>query len=466
METRDIVCYLPIEIKSRELDAKIYLALRLIEKGFSVVIGRKSGVNYNIFLNKKPFVYFDKGISLSNWNFYSAIRASRGQLVEIDEEGAVGPNLNGLIVSHNNPCSELFSLIFTWGKFQKKLIEDNCIKLKKSVLKPTGHPSFDLLHKDLIHYYSKLVKSKKRIEPGYILINTNFPTCNGNISFEESKKLNENAKGLYTKEMKNFSDKLYKFQETNLLEFLKMIKNLSKSFPEKNIVVRPHPFERMEPYEQNLKYLKNVFVIKEGSAREFIVGAEAVIHYDCTTGIEAYIAGKKVISYCPFYDENFAAKIAMNISVKIVNSEDLIKYIKSNYKDENNDSVYIKAEKLNDLSNFMANVSTNATDQIISNIEAICDNFENLKFNPLKRLYYLQKIKINNLISRIKGKLKYASINTQSIENNQKTKFPYLEAKEILERLEIWYEHFSIDEKYEINKLEGDTYFIKKSKKN
>ena len=114
----------------------------------------------------------------------------------------------------------------------------------------------------------------------------------------------------------------------------------------------------------------------------------------------------------------------------------------------------------------MANVSTNATDQIISNIEAICDNFENLKFNPLKRLYYLQKIKINNLISRIKGKLKYASINTQSIENNQKTKFPYLEAKEILERLEIWYEHFSIDEKYEINKLEGDTYFIKKSKKN
>ena len=144
----------------------------------------------------------------------------------------------------------------------------------------------------------------------------------------------------------------------------------------------------------------------------------------------------------------------------------MIKYIKSNYKDENNDSVYTKAEKLNDLSNFMANVSKNATDQIISNIEAICDNFENLKFNPLKRLYYLQKIKINNLISRIKGKLKYASINTQSIKNNQKTKFPYLEAKEILERLEIWYEHFSIDEKYEINKLEGDTYFIKKSKKN
>ena len=100
-----------------------------------------------------------------------------------------------LTESHNNPSSELFSLIFTWGKFQKKVIEDNCKKLKKSVLKSTGHPSFDLLHKDLIYYYSKLSKSKIRIKPGYILINTNFATSNGHINFEESKKINENVQG-------------------------------------------------------------------------------------------------------------------------------------------------------------------------------------------------------------------------------------------------------------------------------
>ncbi len=466
MKTKEIVCYLPIEIKARELDAKIYLASRLIEKGFSVVIGRKSGVNYSIFLNKKPFVYFDKGISPRNWNFYSAIRASRGQIVEIDEEGAVSANFDGLILSHNNPCTELFSLIFTWGKFQKKVIEDNCKNLKKSVLKSTGHPSFDLLHKDLIHYYSKLSKSKKRIKPGYILINTNFATSNGHINFEESKKINENVKGVYSEEKKKMHDKAYKFQKTILLEFLKMIKNLSINFPEKNIIVRPHPIERMETYEEDLKYLKNVYIIKEGSPREFILGAEAVIHYDCTTGIESYIAGKKVISYCPFYDENFVSKISMNISVKIDNSEDLIKYIKSNYKDENNNTFNKRDEKLNDLSKFIANVRKNATDQIISNVEEICDNFENLKFKPLARLYYLQKIKINKLVFRIKEKLKRVSINTEAIKNNQKSKFPYLEAKEILERLEIWYEHFSINEKYEINKLEDDTYFIKKSKKN
>lgn len=466
MITKEIVCYLPIEIKARELDAKIYLALRLIEKGFSVVIGRKSGVNYQIFFNKKPFVYFDKGISPRNWNFYSAIIASRGQLVEIDEEGAVSANFDGLILSHNNPCSELFSLIFTWGKFQKKVIEDNCKKLKKSILKSTGHPSFDLLHKDLIYYYSKLSKTKIKIKPGYILINTNFATSNGYINFEESKKINENVKGVYSEEKKEMHDKAYKFQKIILLEFLKMIKKLSINFPEKNIIVRPHPIERMETYEDNLKFLENVHIIKEGSSREFILGAEAVIHYDCTTGIEAYIAGKQVISYCPFYDENFVSKIAMNIGLKINNTEDLIKYIKSNYKDEDNYTVDARNEKLDYLSKYIANVNRNATDQIISNVEEICDNFEILKLKPLERLYYLQKIKINKFFSRVKEKLKSLSTNTEAIKNNQKSKFAYLEAKEILERLEIWYEHFSINEKYEINKLEDDTYFIKKPKKN
>ena len=78
----------------------------------------------------------------------------------------------------------------------------------------------------------------------------------------------------------------------------------------------------------------------------------------------------------------------------------------------------------------------------------------------------MQKIKVNKLFSRIKEKLKSVSTNTEAIKNNQKSKFPYLEAKEILERLEIWYEHFSINEKYEINKLEDDTFLIKKPKKN
>ena len=36
MTSEKITCFLPIEVKARELDTKIYLALRLVERGFSM----------------------------------------------------------------------------------------------------------------------------------------------------------------------------------------------------------------------------------------------------------------------------------------------------------------------------------------------------------------------------------------------------------------------------------------------
>ena len=61
--------------------------------------------------------------------------------------------------------------------------------------------------------------------------------------------------------------------------------------------------EKMEIYKKEFKEFNNIEIIREGSAREWIVNSEAVIHYDCSTGIEALIARKNVISFCPFYDE-------------------------------------------------------------------------------------------------------------------------------------------------------------------
>ena len=75
MEPKDVSCYLPIEVKARELDTKLYLAISLVKKGFSVVIGAKSNIHKQMFKKNKPFIYFDKGISSLNSNFYNAINA-------------------------------------------------------------------------------------------------------------------------------------------------------------------------------------------------------------------------------------------------------------------------------------------------------------------------------------------------------------------------------------------------------
>lgn len=70
--------------------------------------------------------------------------------------------------------------------------------------------------------------------------------------------------------------------------FLNMIPVLSREFLEYTIIVRPHPTEKLEIWEEISKDLKNVKVIFEGSVGPWIQGVEFVIHNGCTTAIESY----------------------------------------------------------------------------------------------------------------------------------------------------------------------------------
>lgn len=466
MKPNNVTCYIPVEVKSRELDTKLYLALCLVERGFSVVIGRKTSVHNFMFLRGKPFIYFDKGISNRHWNFYNAIRFSNGLMVEIQEEGNISKDNLGLVLSHNNHCAQLFSLIFTWGKQQRDIIAQNCLKLNESILKVSGHPSFDLLHKDLIDYYSKLAKLHNNKKEDYILINTNFGIFNAYVTFDESKKLNKEVKELYNKEKRKQWKILSDFQEKVLSEFLKMTKSLSKSFPEKKIIVRPHPVERLKTYQEEFKDFKNVSVIREGSAREWIIGAESVIHYDCTTGIESFIAGKNVISFCPFYDEKLIAKLPFDISVKIKTIDELIKYIKDDYQNTELFTPEIRKKKLLNLENVFANIRKKASSEIIANVEELCETWNSTRVSLLKQRYYLLSFRFTNLIKRIKENIQNEPVDKKNIKNLANSKFPYLKKSEVVDRLNIWYNHLDIKEKFDVNDLANDAYLIKQINSN
>jgi len=466
MKIENITCYLPIEIKARELDSRLYLALRLLEKGFSVVIGQKTGVNRSMFSQKKPFIYFDKGVSRGDMSFYKAIQASNGLLVGIREEGIannLNVNIEELTYTYNNSSAEQFSLIFIWGKRSEKIIKTNCPNLNSSKLIVTGHPSFDLLHEDLINYYYKLRELKYKIKPGYILINTNFARNNGFLSFDRSKIFNIKNKDFFSDKLKKEYEEATLFEKKIFLEFLKMIKVLSNSFPEKNIVIRPHPIENSKTYEREFKEYSNIKVIKDGSAKEWIVGADTVIHHDCTTGIEAFFANKTVISYCPYSNENFTAKLTQDVSIKIYNLEDLISLIKSGSKNDKLSKIEKKKEKLLILDDRIANIKTSATNEIIKNIEKLCNDLDKPNHMQLKKIYYLAKLKLENLISRLSIKIKTENNDIENININQKSKFSNLEKDEILERFNIWYDHFSIKKRYEVNELEANTFLLKNS---
>lgn len=450
----NFVCYLPIEVKARELDTKIYLALKLVQKGFCVVIGGKPGLNKHMFYQKKPFIYVDKGISKGSSNFYKAIKSSNGLLVEIQEEGNIRLDSEIIIRIHNNFTANLFSLIFTWSNRAKEVIEKECPIINNVKVVASGHPSFDMLHDDLIEYFKKIRKLNSKIKSGYILINTNFSTANGIITFNDMRSYNIKDKEFHTEKEKKKYEASIEFEKKILSEFLKMIKAVSDTFIDKIIIVRPHPMENKNFYEEEFKENKNIKVIFEGSSKQWIADADVIIHHDCTTGVEAFIAGKKVISFCPYHDSNHVIKLPQDVSVKLNNIESIINYIKiKDIKD------HLDREKKNlELLKLTKNINSKnqkATDVIVSNLVELCNTYENKKRLFLKKWYYYLKFKILNKIGRIMIKSN-ASINTM-----RKKKFNYLKKEELEEKLNSWYELLPT-EKILVEELEKDTFLLKK----
>ena len=89
MSLKKSILYLPVEISKRELDSKILLALKAINKNFIVVIGRKSPL-IEYIKNSPP------GIFLSIWgahkNFketYKNIKSYGHKIAVMDEEGLI-----------------------------------------------------------------------------------------------------------------------------------------------------------------------------------------------------------------------------------------------------------------------------------------------------------------------------------------------------------------------------------------
>ena len=92
-------------------------------------------------------------------------------------------------------------------------------------------------------------------------------------------------------------------------------------FNKVNIIIRPHPSEDPEHWRNLAKNTPNVILQSKGDIASWIVGSKAVIHSSCTTGMEAFILGKPVLSFLPYTDHEYSTQISNKVS-KICKDED------------------------------------------------------------------------------------------------------------------------------------------------
>ena len=92
-------------------------------------------------------------------------------------------------------------------------------------------------------------------------------------------------------------------------DFQKLIPEIEDAFPEHTVVVRPHPTENQNVYQEIADRCPRVRVTNEGNVVPWLMAAKVLIHNGCTTGVEAYVMRTPAVSYRKmvndYYDDGF-----------------------------------------------------------------------------------------------------------------------------------------------------------------
>src|SRR5262249_12062065 len=105
-----------------------------------------------------------------------------------------------------------------------------------------------------------------------------------------------------------------------------LVREIARAFPDYDVILRPHPSEDPAFYRHVFAPYGTITVSKEGSVLDWIRSAELVVHTNCTTGIEAVLAGGRVLNMRPetFERGEFDKEVAKEAGVTANSIKDAV----------------------------------------------------------------------------------------------------------------------------------------------
>ena len=419
--------FIPIEIKRRDFPSRALLALEASNSNFNVFIGRKLEVDRLVF-RKKPGIYFGLVTTQAYSNFYKKLRKYGHIIFVNDEEGLVtfsDQMYFNLKVSNNT--LQYINLLFLWSKTHKEMFERKFPKYNK--FKVSGSPRFDLSKSGYIGIFDndrKIIYSKYK---KYILICCSF-------SFNNYFEKNINYLDILRKQkvIRNHTDekkylKYLKYNKEALNQFLDAIPILSKSFPDLDIIIRPHPSENNKIYLDISNNYHNVYVESRFSIHSWILNSMCIVHNYCTSSAEALSLNIPRFALRKSFDNEVHKSIPYEISDICENVNSLVLKIKK-LKDKN------EYRNNNDIMNFkkyLHNIDqeTFAYKIIIESIKKYLNKKNKIKINYISYFY----LKLVFLIKSLKRYfLNYKTINNSYIKH----KVDKIDKKDILDLFKIF----------------------------
>ncbi len=295
---------IPVENQVRELDAKLLLACFAADRGHPSYIGYKAAIDGHI--NSFPRgTYFAKSVTERSVKILRIAHMLGHRNVAWDEEALVHypPEIYYKRRLSADALVETDQLL-AWGQDNKTLFEDH-YGFPGTPIKVVGNPRIDLLRPEFQPFYDDEVSALRERFGDYILFNTNFGSVNGfypelNVCYENADapdglELGRSAIGL----SRDYALAMFEFRKNNFETMKDLVSNVARSFPDKTIVLRPHPAENRDVWREHVAAFDNVEVNAEGNVVPWLLAASVLIHNACTTAIESYILDRPVVAYVP-----------------------------------------------------------------------------------------------------------------------------------------------------------------------
>jgi surface carbohydrate biosynthesis protein len=310
MQRRKMNLLIPVENQMREFDSKLLLACVAAQRGFQAVIGPIKEMDFRI-------TSFPKSIYLSKSfrdTMFPIIHKLGHVIVSWDEDALVHLPDEIFFSRRLSPIAIRYvSHLFAWGEDNAELWRRYPHLPADMPIHVTGNPRIDMLRPQLHAYYADEVRGLREAFGDFILVNTNFNHVNAFVSsrnlFKSDDRQDRNSEfGRSGRGMtQTYAEGLRDHKQVIFEHFQRLIPILDTELTDQphTIIVRPHPTESKEIYERIAAGCRRVTVSNEGNIVPWLLGAKALIHNGCTTGVEAYAVGVPAISYRARVNELF-----------------------------------------------------------------------------------------------------------------------------------------------------------------
>lgn len=323
--------FFPIETINRELDFRLLLAVLMAGHGRVVFVGQHDLIERlidrtdgGVYLGKNVF----KGL-FPNANSEGLRKLHRHlvNLVHLDEEGGIYPGREerwGQVLDTRLDPRVLGprDRICVWGDFQRQHYAARAPDMAARIT-VTGHPRFDLYRPELRAFFAPDADKLRARYGRFVLVNTNLSGANNGLGIQDTFSTRVWPK-IAEPEARLHLTHLWAHQQRILAHLIPLLHRMAHERPDLRIILRPHPAEDRAFYRAVFSHCERVEVIHEGPVGAWLLAAEAIIQDGCTTGVEAYLAGKRVIAYESVVDERFRLPIPHLVGIRCHTDEDVL----------------------------------------------------------------------------------------------------------------------------------------------